>query len=327
MIVLGGFVPNPVNPNVGGRYDPATDSWGSTAAQSLSSNATSVWTGTRMIVWGGSFGPGIGSGASYDVADDSWTATSTVGAPQARTKHAAIWTGSDMIVWGGEGPFGSITDGGLYSAADRDDDAVSDSCDNCPDTANVDQADADHDALGDACDPDDDNDTVVDGADNCSFVFNVAQRDTDGDGRGDFCDNCPNVMNPGQTDTDGDGAGNACDCDPADPLKRRPPDVGGLTLAGVGAGGAELSWSPAAAASSYAVTRGVLGSLSTTVYGSCIASGLSQLAFTDSDVPGPGQGYSYLVQAVNASCGGPGPLGYTSTEAERVNADPGACAP
>lgn len=30
-----------------------------------------------------------------------WTATSTTGAPEARTEHTAVWVGAEMIVWGG----------------------------------------------------------------------------------------------------------------------------------------------------------------------------------------------------------------------------------
>src|SRR4029077_15660130 len=34
--------------------------------------------------------------------DDTWTATSTSNAPEARSGHTAVWTGSEMIVWGGD---------------------------------------------------------------------------------------------------------------------------------------------------------------------------------------------------------------------------------
>jgi hypothetical protein len=96
----------------GALYDPVLDSW-----QPMSSvNApvsrrfhTAVWSGGRMIVWGGSrlAGPLIhteylNSGGAYFPATDSWSATSLVGAPDARDQHAAVWTGSEMIVWGGE---------------------------------------------------------------------------------------------------------------------------------------------------------------------------------------------------------------------------------
>lgn len=52
---------------------------------------------------------------------------------------------------------------------DADDDGVEDDVDNCPSTANADQADADDDGAGDACDPDDDNDGVGDADDTNSM--------------------------------------------------------------------------------------------------------------------------------------------------------------
>ncbi|MBC8183291.1 thrombospondin type 3 repeat-containing protein, partial [candidate division KSB1 bacterium] len=46
---------------------------------------------------------------------------------------------------------------------DSDGDGVADEDDNCPETANPDQANFDDDDMGDACDADDDNDGVDDG--------------------------------------------------------------------------------------------------------------------------------------------------------------------
>ena len=43
----------------------------------------------------------LNTGGRYNPSTDSWTATSTTGAPAARTYHTAVWTGSEMIVWGG----------------------------------------------------------------------------------------------------------------------------------------------------------------------------------------------------------------------------------
>jgi len=106
------------------------------------------------------------------------------------------------------------------ATADHDADGVADVCDNCPNTANPDQADSDGDGLGDTCDPDDDNDGVCDagmvdpscaGSDNCTLAFNPDQADTDVDGVGDACDNCRLTPNPDQLDTEGDGLGDACD--------------------------------------------------------------------------------------------------------------------
>ncbi len=43
----------------------------------------------------------MNSGGRYDPSTDSWTATTTINAPEARWAHTMEWTGSEMIVWGG----------------------------------------------------------------------------------------------------------------------------------------------------------------------------------------------------------------------------------
>jgi hypothetical protein len=65
--------------------------------------ATAVWTGERMIVWGGFKPPAaaLGNGAAYDPATDTWTPISGLGAPSPRFFHTAVWTGTEMVVWGG----------------------------------------------------------------------------------------------------------------------------------------------------------------------------------------------------------------------------------
>ena len=64
---------------------------------------TTVWTGSKMVIWSGYTGAetNTNTGGVYDPATDTWTATSTVGAPAAATSRTAVWTGSKMIVWGG----------------------------------------------------------------------------------------------------------------------------------------------------------------------------------------------------------------------------------
>jgi N-acetylneuraminic acid mutarotase len=47
-------------------------------------------------------------------ANDTWTATSTTNAPEARASHTAVWTGSEMIVWGGTDDTKVLNTGGRY---------------------------------------------------------------------------------------------------------------------------------------------------------------------------------------------------------------------
>ena len=48
----------------------------------------SAWTGSRLVIWGGYNGSGgcgsTNTGGLYDPATDTWTATSTTDAPEAR---------------------------------------------------------------------------------------------------------------------------------------------------------------------------------------------------------------------------------------------------
>jgi len=108
MIVWGGNGCCPTYFNTGGRYNPATDSWTATSTANAPDGRlihTAVWTGSEMIVWGGQGPlppPGFfNTGGRYNPSTDSWTATSTINAPEARGYYTAVWTGSEMIVWGG----------------------------------------------------------------------------------------------------------------------------------------------------------------------------------------------------------------------------------
>lgn len=116
MIVWGGsngFTGHELN--TGGRYDPLNDSWipTSTINPPLGrSDHTAVWTGTEMIVWGGTRRPfWLNTGGRYNPSADSWLSTSTTNAPTPRIWHTAIWTGSEMIVWGGDS---NTNTGGKY---------------------------------------------------------------------------------------------------------------------------------------------------------------------------------------------------------------------
>jgi N-acetylneuraminic acid mutarotase len=106
--------------NTGGRYNPGTDSWTGTSianAPSARWDHTAVWTGSEMIVWGGSANSGdLNTGGRYNPGTDSWTATSSIDAPTARSGHTAVWSGSEMIVWGGGGLNNTLNTGGTYCA-------------------------------------------------------------------------------------------------------------------------------------------------------------------------------------------------------------------
>ena len=66
-----------------------------------------------MIVWGGVTSLGNeNTGGLYDPASDTWSPTTTAGAPAVRNRHSAVWTGGEMIVWGG---FPRTQTGGLYN--------------------------------------------------------------------------------------------------------------------------------------------------------------------------------------------------------------------
>jgi N-acetylneuraminic acid mutarotase len=110
--------------NTGGQYDPVADTWAATSMTGVPQARalhTAVWMGSKMIVWGGdaSHGGGVllNTGGQYDPVGDTWTATSSTGAPAGRDYHTAVWTGSRMIAWGGYGSGVLFATGGQYDPA------------------------------------------------------------------------------------------------------------------------------------------------------------------------------------------------------------------
>jgi N-acetylneuraminic acid mutarotase len=121
MIVWGGYDGTNVL-NTGGRYSPATDSWTATSTTNAPARFRhrAVWSDSEMImiVWGGQDSTlnYTNTGGRYNPSANTWTATSTTNAPDARAGHTAVWigTGSEMIVWGGYADIGGFNTGGRY---------------------------------------------------------------------------------------------------------------------------------------------------------------------------------------------------------------------
>lgn len=131
MIVWGGMVGAGFDrspTNTGGIYDPATNTWiatSTTGAPQGRNEPSMVWTGTEMIVWGGTGVQGIGAirlntGGRFNPATNTWQTTSTANAPVIRMGQSTVWTGTKMIVWGGYGggsPETYLATGGIYDPA------------------------------------------------------------------------------------------------------------------------------------------------------------------------------------------------------------------
>lgn len=99
-----------------GGWVGATSTGGAPSTRRLHA---AVWTGSEMVVWGGSQSPGaqFADGGRYDPVGNVWLgATSTAGAPTPRHGHTGIWSGTDMVIWGGVGTTTSfVNTGGLYA--------------------------------------------------------------------------------------------------------------------------------------------------------------------------------------------------------------------
>ncbi|MEP7163234.1 MAG: hypothetical protein ABI741_00995 [Ferruginibacter sp.] len=95
------------NTNLCYSYDTLANVWTTSSANTVSGflgrdNASCVWTGTEMIIWGGRNSSTLevyNNGCKYNPATNIWTPIAT--APVKRWLHSAVWTGSKMIVWGG----------------------------------------------------------------------------------------------------------------------------------------------------------------------------------------------------------------------------------
>ncbi len=92
----------------GAVFDVSSNSWTTMATSGAPVGRfgySAVWTGTEMILFGGSLGIAgsayLNSGGKYNPTTNTWTTTSTTGAPSGRLHSSALWTGTEMLICGG----------------------------------------------------------------------------------------------------------------------------------------------------------------------------------------------------------------------------------
>jgi len=113
------FAPDPVHvPGASSGACVPDDTWSNGSLDDAPDGRfgfTAVWTGSVMLIWGGS--QGVEKGEIYDPITDTWSKMSLVDAPALRHEHTAVWTGSELIVWGGNGTLSEplLDTGGRYN--------------------------------------------------------------------------------------------------------------------------------------------------------------------------------------------------------------------
>ncbi|OGF63608.1 MAG: hypothetical protein A2Y62_13420 [Candidatus Fischerbacteria bacterium RBG_13_37_8] len=95
------------------------DTWSSMGLMFLARiNHSSIWTGTEMIIWGGTDNYSyFNTGARYNPGLNTWSSMSVTNAPSGRIYHTAVWTGTEMIIWGGKNASEYFNTGGRYNVA------------------------------------------------------------------------------------------------------------------------------------------------------------------------------------------------------------------
>lgn len=134
LIIWSGNYGDPTRSNDGAIFDFLTQTWREMAvanAPALNQNSATVWTGSRMMVWGGNrvgADTHYNSGAIYDLALDTWTpmGETVVGNERLlapRQDCAAVWTGATgdsatsnrLIISGGSAAASTyFHDGAMY---------------------------------------------------------------------------------------------------------------------------------------------------------------------------------------------------------------------
>lgn len=113
----------------GGMLDLTTNEWRTISlayAPTARTFASSMWTGTEVLVWGGRAldnGVILPDGGAYKPDTDTWRAIPPAEGAMGRRLEVRVWTGSELVVWGGVGPSSAssdnqiLGDGGAYNPA------------------------------------------------------------------------------------------------------------------------------------------------------------------------------------------------------------------
>jgi N-acetylneuraminic acid mutarotase len=101
----GGDLAATTDYNTGARYNPGSNTWSAMSnggAPSARRNAFAVWTGSRVLVFGGEQknGSAVGNAGLYDPVNDVWSNTAG-GAPPSALSPAVGWNGASFYVYGG----------------------------------------------------------------------------------------------------------------------------------------------------------------------------------------------------------------------------------
>lgn len=128
MYIFGGGIANGGSApptSDGASYDITTGEWSTVFNMPLSPRwgHAAVWTGSKIILWGGKSGPNAidhySDGVIFDPVTRAFQPMSNQNAPSARAHAAVVWTGTKMIVWGGYDSADSFADGAAYDPANN----------------------------------------------------------------------------------------------------------------------------------------------------------------------------------------------------------------